>query len=103
MSQRLDRQAWLDAGLGLLAQRGVGAVRITDLARRLNVTKGSFYWHFRDRADLFEAMLEMWETGGTDLAIAKINAIQGDTKTRLKALFSMSLNSDAQLFLAIHS
>jgi hypothetical protein len=48
-------------------------------------------------------MLEMWETGGTDLAIAKINAIQGDTKTRLKALFSMSLNSDAQLFLAIHS
>jgi AcrR family transcriptional regulator len=102
MSERLDRQAWLDAGLILLAQRGVGAVRITDLAKQLNVTKGSFYWHFQNRAELLEAMLDIWETAKTDLVIAKINAIEGDAKAKLRVLFGMSLNSDGEVFLAIH-
>jgi len=31
------------------------------LARDLGVSKGSFYWHFRDRADLLDKMLEQWE------------------------------------------
>jgi AcrR family transcriptional regulator len=103
VSERLDRKAWIDAGLKLLRQKGVGAVRITDLAKQLKVTKGSFYWHFRDRAEFLECMLSMWEAAGTDLVIANINAIEGDARAQLKALFSMSLNSDGQVFLAIHS
>jgi AcrR family transcriptional regulator len=40
---------------------GPGAVRVEPLAAQLNVTKGSFYWHFADRAALLEALLVEWE------------------------------------------
>ena len=40
---------------------GPDAVRVEPLARALGVTKGSFYWHFGDRADLLEALLVEWE------------------------------------------
>jgi len=42
-------------------QGGVEAVRVEKLARNLHVTKGSFYWHFRDREELLEALLREWE------------------------------------------
>jgi len=40
---------------------GVDSVRVEPLARGLKVTKGSFYWHFRDLAELKQALLEEWE------------------------------------------
>ena len=55
MSMRLSRQEWIDAGLKAMARDGVDAVRIERLAAALKVTKGSFYWHFKDRDALLEA------------------------------------------------
>ena len=49
---------WLRAGLEALRKGGVGAVRVERLAEDVGVTKGSFYWHFRDRRDLLDAMLD---------------------------------------------
>jgi AcrR family transcriptional regulator len=57
---RLDSATWVTAALELLAREGVDAVRVELLARRLGVTKGSFYWHFKDRDALHAAMLEHW-------------------------------------------
>jgi AcrR family transcriptional regulator len=59
---RLQRQDWIDAALERLAASGVEAVRVELLARDLGVTKGSFYWHFKDRSDLLEAVLQEWES-----------------------------------------
>ncbi|MGJ4950340.1 TetR/AcrR family transcriptional regulator [Bradyrhizobium sp. HKCCYLS20291] len=101
MADRLDREAWLKAGLALLADQGVDAVRITDLAARLEVTKGSFYWHFRDRSAFLNAMLETWESVATDAIIATIDASGGDARAKLRMLFQKSLDSDGRLFLAI--
>jgi AcrR family transcriptional regulator len=42
------------------------AVRVEVLARDLGVSKGSFYWHFRDREDLVAKMLSRWEQGETE-------------------------------------
>ncbi len=66
---RLDRDAWIGGALALLAERGVDAVKIEPLARRLGVTKGSFYWHFRNRRALLTAVLARWEERQTDLLI----------------------------------
>ena len=43
---RLSAEDWAQAALDLIAEQGVAAVAVEPLARRLGVTKGSFYWHF---------------------------------------------------------
>lgn len=57
----LQPEDWTAAGFARLGAEGVEAVRVEVLARDLGVSKGSFYWHFRDREDLLEKMLARWE------------------------------------------
>ncbi len=59
-STPLDATAWIQAAFEALADGGIDAVRIDPLAKRLGVTRGSFYWHFTDRAALHAAMLKEW-------------------------------------------
>jgi len=58
----LAGEDWLRAARLALLRGGVEAVRPEKIARVLQVTKGSFYWHFRNREDLLEALLHEWET-----------------------------------------
>jgi CubicO group peptidase (beta-lactamase class C family) len=55
------RNDWLHAARLALLHRGPEGVRVERLARDLAVTKGSFYWHFKDRRDLLESLLREWE------------------------------------------
>jgi AcrR family transcriptional regulator len=61
MEKDLNRNDWLRVARMALLKRGVDAVRVAKLARNLHVTRGSFYWHFTNRADLLEALLREWE------------------------------------------
>lgn len=56
----LDADAWADAALNELAAHGIDRVRVELLAKQLGVTKGSFYWHFKDRDALLARMLDRW-------------------------------------------
>lgn len=56
----LDRDAWLRAAADAVAEGGFAHLRILVLAKRLGVTRGSFYWHFKDHADLVVAFLDHW-------------------------------------------
>ena len=58
--EALDRTAWIAGALGIVAQEGIGGLRVESLAKHLGVTKGSFYWHFKDRRDLIDAVLDDW-------------------------------------------
>ena len=58
---RLEKKDWMRAARRALLEGGPGAVRVETLARKLHVSKGSFYWHFKDRAGLLEALLREWE------------------------------------------
>ena len=60
MEDRRTRDHWLRAARLALLHNGPEAVRVEPLARDLGVTKGSFYWHFRDRGALLEALLVEW-------------------------------------------
>ena len=52
---------------------GVAAVAVEPLAKVLQTTKGSFYWHFADRNALLEATLELWELRDTDRVMASLD------------------------------
>ncbi len=60
---QLDRDAWVLAATDVLADDGIAGLRVEVLAKRLKVTKGSFYWHFQDRRDLLMAVLQTWRDG----------------------------------------
>ena len=55
---QLDPERWIDVAIDVLAKEGVTGLRIEVLAKRCGVTKGSFYWHFKDRQALLDAVLE---------------------------------------------
>jgi len=59
----LDRHEWIEAAINILAEQGVQGMRVEVLAKNFGVTKGSFYWHFKDRQDLFCAVLQTWRDG----------------------------------------
>jgi AcrR family transcriptional regulator len=61
MDRDLCRSDWLKAARRALLKGGVEAVRVEKLARNLQVTKGSFYWHFKDRDELLDLLLREWE------------------------------------------
>ncbi len=82
----LTRENWIDFALQRLTEEGIDKVTITGLARELSVTKGSFYWHFKDRDDLLQAMLVRWEESGSKLVFDEVERVGGDAVRRLKHL-----------------
>jgi AcrR family transcriptional regulator len=58
---KLRRESWLRIGLGALADGGPRELRALRLARKLGVTTGSFYWHFKCRDDFRSALLVYWK------------------------------------------
>jgi AcrR family transcriptional regulator len=81
----LSKSDWIEEALAVLACDGLAAVAVEPLARRLHTTKGSFYWHFANRAELVAATLELWERRATSETIERIEAI-ADPRERLSAL-----------------
>lgn len=91
-AQDLTRDGWVLASLAALAEGGIDAVRVERLAKRLNVSKGSFYWHFSDRSDLLSALLDRWEKDFTAQLIANIASLP-TPRARLLALAEEVLNA----------
>ena len=60
---QLDRGNWIESAIDVLAREGIAGLRVEVVAKRCGVTKGSFYWHFKDRQDLLAAVLEHWREG----------------------------------------
>ena len=59
-SPPLGKADWIGQALDFLVREGIDAVQITRLAKALDVSRGSFYWHFSDRQNLLESMLAEW-------------------------------------------
>jgi AcrR family transcriptional regulator len=90
--ESLSPADWAEAALRALARGGVPAVAVEPLAKELQTTKGSFYWHFADRNALLEATLGLWELRDTELVIAAIDDTQ-DAPTRLRNLLQVAFRS----------
>ena len=86
---RLSAEDWAQAALDVIAEQGVAAVAVEPLARRLGVTKGSFYWHFPSRDALLQAALERWESVEQETVFGTLEAVS-DPRERLRALFQVA-------------
>ena len=80
-----SKKSWLDAALQALASGGIYQVRVESLAKKLGVTKGSFYWHFKDREQFLDELLNFWAEQSTQAVIANPN-YPTDSKARVKAV-----------------
>ncbi|MEQ8697918.1 MAG: TetR/AcrR family transcriptional regulator [Bauldia litoralis] len=87
----LDRRIWIDAAIEVMAEHGVDAVKVEPLARRLGVTKGSFYWHFKDRSALLSALLDHWEDARTAATIGVVDSVGGGPAEKMRKLFEVSV------------
>mgnify|MGYP003677452200 CR=1 FL=1 len=58
--ERLSREDWIDAAWNLLSIGSIETIKVDKLAGQLNVTRGSFYWHFKNRTELLEAVVDRW-------------------------------------------
>ena len=84
---RLSAADWERGALEMIAEEGVAGLAIEALARRLGVTKGSFYWHFKNREALLKATLERWEADDTRELEHRVGTSGGNPRARLRALF----------------
>ena len=93
----LTPQDWLQAGFRALTIGGPQAIRAEAIARELKVSKGSFYWHFKNIPAYKAAMLQHWRDQATDAIVAAVDAKGGSPQDRLRLLvrISASHNDDA--------
>lgn len=82
---RLSADDWAQAALDQIAEQGVASVAVEPLARKLGVTKGSFYWHFTSRDALLQAALDRWENYEQALLWAQLEGVE-DPRDRLGAI-----------------
>ena len=54
----VTRNTLLDAAEHLFQAHGVSRTSLNDIATTAGTTRGAIYWHFKDKADLFNAMME---------------------------------------------
>jgi len=85
------RDAWIEAALQALASGGPESIRVEALATQLGVSKGGFYWHFKDRAALIEEMLDSWERSVVTDVIAEVESDPGESRDKLQHLFELAI------------
>jgi AcrR family transcriptional regulator len=95
------RGAWVDAALQALAAGGPDAVRVEALAASLGVSKGGFYWHFKNRQAMLDEMLDSWEKAVVEDVIARLERESADPRAKLQQLFELARSADFAVELAL--
>ena len=101
-----SEEAWLTAAYDALTGSGVEAVKIMPLAKGLGVSRTSFYWHFKDREALLEAIIQQWEDKNTGNLVARTQAYASTVFEAIFNLFDCWLDEalfDSRLDLAIRN
>lgn len=88
---RLGPDDWASAALSAIAEKGTANVSVERIARELGATKGSFYWHFKNRAALVAAALDRWERDYTDRIIERLGSVE-DPRERFRLLLESTFD-----------
>ena len=102
MDDRLTKSDWIEHGLRTLASDGANALKVGPMATQLEVSRGSFYWHFRDIADFRSQVLQCWQERTTEQVIRDLEAAKAQPH-RLKHLMRRAFVARRSLERAIRS
>ena len=103
---RATREIWLGAAYELFVSEGFEAVKVMALAKKLNLTRTGFYWHFKDLPDLHDAIIEIWQTRNTGIVLERCAAPAQSLCAALLNLIDCWIDNDlfdAPLDLAIRN
>jgi len=96
MTERLTAQAWIDFALTTLAHEGFEALKADVLARKLGLSRGSFYWHFTDLGTFHTRVIEHWRQRTTEAIIVDLERYDS-REERLEALVRRGFGHDGVL------
>jgi AcrR family transcriptional regulator len=96
MAERLTAQGWIDFALTTLAREGFDAIKADILARKLGVSRGSFYWHFAELGTFHARVIEHWRQLATEAIIADLERYDS-REQRLEALLRRGFGHDGLL------
>jgi AcrR family transcriptional regulator len=97
---------WLDAAYDALKESGVDAVRVMPLAKRLNLSRTSFYWFYEDREQLLAALLARWRDKNTGGLLGQCDSYAESICEAILNVFECWLNPelfDSQFEFAVRS
>ena len=92
--RRVSKAQWLDIALEVLETDGVAGVRIEILAKRLEISKSGFYWHFKNRDHLLKDVLDYWSHELTKVVTENPQLLSLKPKSRLIKTAEMILKHD---------
>ena len=91
----LTPEDWVRAAPQVLVDHGIDHVRVDVLAGELNVTRGSFYWHFRDREDLLRRVLQAWREVSTVQLTKRLEVARSDPRELLADVITLPFRGRA--------
>ena len=90
---RGSKELWLEAAYQLLVEGGIDNVRILSLAKMLKLSRTSFYWFFKDREALLDALLTLWQDKNTSSLLRQTHAHAGSLAEATLNLFDCWLDN----------
>ena len=101
--ERLSKKQWLDHGLLNLQESGFTSLKADKLAKSLGVSRGSFYWHFKDLADFHAGVLGRWQELKIQATIDGLEAGGDSAESKLRQLIGIASTGDGKLEQAIRA
>jgi AcrR family transcriptional regulator len=91
---RGSQEGWLEAAYAALLESGVDSVKILPLAKRLGLSRTSFYWFFKDREELLSALILRWRDKNTGNLVKQSEAYAESLAEAMLNVFDCWLNKD---------
>lgn len=89
---RGSQEGWVDAAYETLLDSGIDSVKILPLAKRLKLSRTSFYWFFKDRDELLDALIARWRDKNTGNLVKQTEAYAESVVEAMLNLFDCWLD-----------
>ena len=85
----LKKEDWLEKALLALSNSGGQKPRIGSLVAEIGVSRGSFYWHFKDRAEFIKELVDYWHRESTLVVASRLDEMDAPAEEKLRTLMEM--------------